>query len=371
MLSDLKTTASHWSAITSKYSGRNAGLSWGDAGPEIHRHINVKITGNPDMDWVAYTLAKHFKDRLPLAKCLSLGCGDGNLERKLSQYNAFQHFDAYDVAEGSLQEARKLAAENNLANIRYQVADINTIALPPGLYDSVWIHHAMHHFQALEHICWQIRQSLKPQGLLILNEYIGPSRFQFPSRQKEIMNLSLRLLPARYRVVMQEQVDQETGLAPFRKGARWVLLRLVDKLRDGALLEAIQRRLRAYKARARGQGSEKTTVVFPSRRDVITADPSEAVRSGEIVAILQRDFDIIEKKDWGGNILDFLLQGIAGHFSSEDPLSQDLLKMLMNIEDTLFHCGELKSDFAYIVARPKASGAVAGQAASSGTQPES
>lgn len=365
MPSDLKTTALHWSVITAKYSGRNAGLAWGDAGPEIHRHVNGRITGNPDIDWVAYTLDQHFGGRLPLARCLSLGCGDGNLERNLSQFNVFQHFDAYDAAEGSLQKARKLATEKHLDNISYHTADINAIALPAGVYDSVWIHHAMHHFEALEHICQQIRQSLKPKGLLILNEYVGPNRFQFPSRQKEIVNLCLRLLPAQYRAVMQEQVDLETGLAPFRKGARWFLSRLVDKCRDGDLMGVARRRLRAYNARARVQCTEKKAVDFPSCRDVIATDPSEAIRSEEIVEVLQRDFDIVEKKDWGGNILNSLLQGIAGRFSAEDPVSQDLLKMLIQIEDTLLQCGELKSDFAYIVARPKQIADVTGQAASS------
>jgi hypothetical protein len=98
---------------------------------------------------------------------------------------------------------------------------------------------------------------------------------------------------------------------------------------------------------------EKTTILFPSRRDVIRTDPSEAVRSDEIVAVLQRDFDIMEKKDWGGNVLQYLLAGIAGHFSAENELSQALLKMLFNVEDTLLKCGEFKSDFAYMVARPK------------------
>jgi SAM-dependent methyltransferase len=350
---DMKIIAQRWSEHTARFFGRNAGLFWWEAGPEIQRHINYKISGSPDTDWVAYTLNKYFGGRLPLDRCLSLGCGNGYLERRLAQFSAFRHCDAYDVAEGSLQEARRLAEEKGLTNISYYAADINSIALPAGVYDSVWIHSAMHHFEALEHVCRQISQSLKPEGLLILNEYIGPSRFQFPDRQKEIANLCLGLLPARYRIVMQEQIALEIDRTPFRKGARWFFSRLVDKLRDGDLIGVVRRRFHAYKARISNQDIEKKTVLFPSRRDVITADPSEAVRSEEIVEVLQRDFDVIEKKDWGGNVLQFLLAGIAGRFSTEDQLSQALLKMLINVEDTLLQAGEFKSDFAYIVARPK------------------
>lgn len=353
MKADINVTAQRWSDATARFSGRNAGVSWGDAGPEIHRHINSRISGSPDIDWVAYTLDKYFKGRLPLAKCLSLGCGDGNLERRLAQFGAFQHFDACDVAEGSLLEARKLAEEKHIANIHYYSADLNTIALPTGVYDSVWIHHSMHHVEALEHICQQISQSLKPGGLMILNEYIGPNRFQVSSRQKEVVDLCLKLLPARYRMVVQEQLDLEMDRSPFKKGAKWFFSRLIDKVRDGDLMGIVHRRLSAYMASARAQGLEKTSFAFPSRRDVISMDPSEAIRSEEIVEVLQRDFDIIEKKNWGGNVLHFLLSGIAGCFSAEDQLSQNLLKMLIAIEDTLLQCGEFKSDFAYIVARPK------------------
>lgn len=136
----METTAQHWSSHTASYTGRNAGLFWWEAGPELHRHIDWKITGNPVINWVPYTLSKYFGDRLPLARCLSLGCGDGFLERGLARCKAFDQCDAYDVAEGSLEIARKLATDEGFNNINYSCADINNIALPASTYDSVWIH---------------------------------------------------------------------------------------------------------------------------------------------------------------------------------------------------------------------------------------
>ncbi len=354
MATDTKITAQHWNNQTARFAGRKAGLSWGDAGPAIHHHINRRISGDSEIDWLVYTLNKYFSGRLPLANCLSLGCGSGVLERALAKHHVFQHCDACDVAEGALQEARRLAQENQLSTIRYYAADINKIELPAGVYDAVWIHHAMHHFEALEHICRQISQSLKPGGLLILNEYIGASHFQFPERQKEVINLCLGLLPAPYRTVMPEQIEMEMERTPFKKGVRWACSRLIDKVRDGDLINVICRRFKAYRSLATGRSTEKKSVIFPTRRDIIQIDPSEAVRSDEIEKVLQDDFEIVEKKDWGGNVLQFLLSGIAGRFSGEDPRSQDLLNMLITVENTLLACGEFKSDFSYIVARPKA-----------------
>ena len=84
-------------------------------------------------------------------------------------------------------------------------------------------------------------------------------------------------------------------------------------------------------------------------------DSSLAVRSGEIIKLLEQEFLIVEKKDWGGNIFQFLLADIAHNFSDDDPQAQAILKMLAQIEETLISTGTLRSDFAYIVASPKKS----------------
>ena len=63
-------------------------------------------------------------------------------------------------------------------------------------------------------------------------------------------------------------------------------------------------------------------------------------------------FEIVEYKPMDGSILQFLLADIAGNFADEE--GRKLLDMLFIIEDTLMAVGDLGSDFAYIVAAPKA-----------------
>jgi hypothetical protein len=188
--------------------------------------------------------------------------------------------------------------------------------------------------------------------LLILNEYVGPSRFDFPARQRELINICLRLLPGKYRVVTKESIDLELNRNPWNKGVGWFVRRLFDKVRDGDLVAVLKRRLTAFRAAKRGGLIIKDDLVLPSPRDVQASDPSEAVRSDEIVERLSRDFEIVARRDWGGNILQFLLADIAGNFATDDDNARALIQMLVNIEDTLIRCGELTSDFAYIVARP-------------------
>jgi hypothetical protein len=209
----------------------------------------------------------------------------------------------------------------------------------------------MHHFESLEYICQQIKQALRPDGLLILNEYIGCSRFQFSDRQREIVNLCLQLLPSKFRRLQQNAVEM-SGVQSVIRDKKRMLRRLADKIQDGSLIDAIRRRLLISKSKITGKEMEKVGIAFPTARDVIAADPSEAIRSGEIVNVLQQYFEIVEKKDLGGNILQFLLADIAGNFTDNSIEAQSLLTMLITIEETMLLCGEFTSDFAYVVCRP-------------------
>lgn len=349
---DLERTASHWEREGSWESGR--GFFWLEL-PSVQRWLNSRVSGHPDTDWKRYTLSRFFPGRLPLARCLSLGCGRGRVERQWAQRQAFLGCDAYDISPVSIADAAQEASRAGYDHIHYAVADINQIELLPACYDAVWAAGAVHHFERLEHVFAQVAQALKPGGLFILNEYVGPSRFQFPSAQRQAIQACLDLLPPAYR-----QLSAQVAQARLSDGGRQAVLpaglpqRLLDKWRDGDLLAAVGRRLRLLRAARAGAPLEKSTANLPTARSVIAVDPSEAVRSDEIVPLLRQYFDIVETKPLGGTILQFLLADIAGNFQQDETGAQ-LLEMLFAIEDALIDAGHLDSDFAYIVAAPKAS----------------
>jgi SAM-dependent methyltransferase len=226
------------------------------------------------------------------------------------------------------------------------VADLNTLPLEPSAYDLILGNGSVHHLKALEAVFAQIAQALTPQGLFVLNEYVGPTRFQFPQRQKDVIQACWQLLPPAYRQPLPAAVTEHRRVAEQRRSPLWYLRRLVEKARDGDLLPALRRRL----ALQRGEPAP-AALRFPSARDVAATDPSEAVRSADIVPVLKRYFDIVEFKPLGGTILQFLLADVAGNFRS--PEGERLLEMLFFIEDTLLETGALQSDFAYIVSRAR------------------
>jgi SAM-dependent methyltransferase len=336
----------YWSRrIEESDAGRkDTGKFWWNAGPDIYAYRNRRISGDPAVGWVEYTLQTHLADRLPLHRCLSLGCGGGRLERKLAGLGTFVHCDAYDASAGAVLQARQIASTQGY-DIEYYVADINTLELPAATYDAVWASQALHHFEALEHVCDQVNYALKPGGMLIVEEYAGPNRFQFPARQRELANLCLALLPTKYRRKVTATADRYLSLPRGRRLAS----RLVEKLKDGSLPRAVQRRIVAAWSRATGRPAEKTTIHFPTVADVVAIDPTEAVCSAQIVEVLRQKVEIVEERGWGGNILQFVLADIAGNFREGDPY----LKMLISIEEAMLEAGEFPDDHVYVVAQPR------------------
>lgn len=72
-----------------------------------------------------------------MARCLSLGCGRGQVEREWAARRAFLACDAYDISPASIADAVAAANADGCTSIHFAVADINQIELPPQTYDAV------------------------------------------------------------------------------------------------------------------------------------------------------------------------------------------------------------------------------------------
>ena len=262
-------------------------------------YIRPQISGDSGTSYLPYLFHRHV-DALPAARVLSLGCGGGNLERAMIDLGLAEQIDAFDVSPESIRLAKELAASAGMAErIGYAVADLDRIEVAPATYDVVIAKHALHHLENLEHIYDQVRLSLRPGGLLMFNEFVGPSRFQWSDLQLELMNELLEALPKRQRKA-----------APFLR------------------------------------------VVRPELEDMKTLDPSEAIRSAEVLPLLEERFEIVEYKPYGGTLLHILLSHVMAGFDLEDEHQRGILRLMFLHERTLIRHGVLPSDFACVVARP-------------------
>jgi ubiquinone/menaquinone biosynthesis C-methylase UbiE len=229
------------------------------------------------------------------------------LERHLAKLNAFKELDAVDIAPVSIEIAKQKAAEENIKGINYQCQNVEESGFPGEDYDAVFYNMSLHHIFNIEKILEQTKKVIKPNGFLFINEYIGPNRFDFTDREKEIIRAIYTLIPEKFRISLAQ--------ANF--------------------------------------GSIQKEIALPHPSEVARVDPSESVCSAQITPTIPKYFDIVEFNPIGGTVLQFLLQNIAGHFRQEDRDSLAVLDLIMKAEDTLIEINDLPSHFALIVAKPK------------------
>ncbi len=290
---------------------------WGDERKEHRKHnwlehpvarglINSRISGDPQIDTSTYWRRSFLQQ--PAALALSLGSGFGSFERDAIRNDLATRIDAFDVSDAAVAQARSYAEQAGMQDrVAYSVADVNALDLAPMHYEAVFGISSIHHVFDLETIFRNCRKTLKPGGLLFLDEYIGPSRFQLVAANVELINKLLRALPERYRRNAFENDDATN------------------------------------------------TYANPSIEWFENNDPSEAVRSAEIMSTLQYYFDVVDYRPYGGAILHMLLSGTAGNYDPENEADVALLRSFAIFEESLENAAMLNSHFAAIVARPKPS----------------
>jgi SAM-dependent methyltransferase len=290
-----KRVIKHWGS-----GGRFAG-QWFDV-PAVLERWATMVSGDPKVNFRQKVARTYLADGTH-RRALSLGCGFGHREREWAQLNVFDELTGIDIAPGAVEAARTAAVDAGISPdiLRYEVGDFSAGSLGQTTYDVIIVEHSLHHFTDVPGTVERIRAALAPGGLLVMDEYVGPSRFQWTSRQIEAADGLLRALPESYRA-----------------------------MRDGRLKRAVRR---------------------PSLLAMHIDDPSEAVESASIMPALRRTFAVTEEVGYGGAVLHPLLSNIAHNFVDDSPATASLLEVLFGAEDALLATGDVEHDFVAAVCR--------------------
>jgi len=255
---------------------REGGIRTWMSEPLVRRAINRRITGSEDLwplEW--------FRDELGgrvFERGVSLGCGDGALERDLRRKEICRTLVGIDLSEEALGRARNLAEEEGIDGIEYRRADFNHLDLGARGFDILFFHQALHHVENLEGCLSVCRAALSENGSIYLDEYVGPSRHEW-SRD---------------------------------------LLSEAEAIYDG-LPSRVRRRRR---------------LELP----IDWRDPSEAVRSSEILVEVSERFEIIERRPYGGNLLAVIYPHLDLEALAQDE-REEVLQELIDAEDDLLARG--------------------------------
>ncbi len=251
--------------------------------PEVKQRENERLTGDKQKTFDIYLNQTYFRGKSDL-KLLSVACGVGNREIRMAESGHFSEVVGIDLSKESIDEAKRKVIEKGVSNIRFEQADFYSLDLSASYFDVVLFYSSLHHFKNIELIAERTSKALKNDGLVVLCEYAGKNRLQFPMNQVAEMNRLLDIIPKQFKT----------------------------------------RYLTGY---------IKKTVYAPGFLRMIISDPSEAVESESIIPVIHSKFDLLEEKRIGGDLLMMVLKDIAHHFLNEDAEAKRVLERLFDEED--------------------------------------
>jgi SAM-dependent methyltransferase len=257
-----------------------------------HYHSRGLLDGLLWESWVRRRLGR------PALRSLDLGCGTGQKSFVVHAAGSTVETHGIDISADRVARAEQKRMARGIPG-NFRIADVNTATLTPGTYDLVFSCHSLHHIVALEHVMAQVHDALTPEGLFILEEFVGPTQFQWTDQQIAVVRALTALLPEDLRML------------------RW-----------GAV--------KPYEGR-------------PEVNDVIAASPFESIRSAEIVPMFRDFFDVIEIRNYGGTIQQLLYNGIVHNFTLQRRDAIDFVQSIFTIEDAMIDSGMLPSDFVLLV----------------------
>jgi SAM-dependent methyltransferase len=136
--------------------------------------------------------------KLKFERGLTLGCGAGRRERELVCRGVCRSFHGIDISEKAIATAREIAKEQELP-LTYEVADLNFVELPEKAFDLVVAQTCLHHVLFLERVAEQVWRSLKSDGYLWIDDFIGETQGQYDPKRLSIINRILAILPEKFR----------------------------------------------------------------------------------------------------------------------------------------------------------------------------
>lgn len=261
----------------------------------IVKRINRRVCGEPlpgMSSGLHRVAAERFADRLPFARGVSIGCGTGSKERNVIRSGLVQHFTLFELSSVAVEQGRAQAEQAGLsASMTFRMEDGLAAETREGVYDVVYWNNALHHmFDVKAALEWS-RRVLREGGVLLMDDFVGPTYSQWSDRLLQINNAVRAALPPQY-------------------------LRCPGRP-DLMLAPQVQR----------------TPVA-----SIMATDPSECADSGNILPEIMRIFPDAWVQKTGGGIYHLALNDILHNIVAAQ--DYDLLDKLLDLDDQCVEIGE-------------------------------
>lgn len=257
-----------------------------------------RLISDTNQHWLPWLFHDYFRDVERFDRVLSVCCGDGAHEIVMYKTGKVGHLRAFDVSEGAVRQAITRFQEAGVSADHYHidVGDANALEID-GPFDLVVAAGAVHHVTALEDLFKKVQRMIAPSGHFVMLEFVGQTRFQWTDQQIDLINRVLDAVDPKY-------------------------------LRD----------------------HRRVQFTRPTVDQMIALDPSEAVRSAEILGLIDRYFRVEYRRDCNGTIMHQLYPLLNarladGHHEDFD----SIIRLVLTLEDAMVRSGALPADFSFLV----------------------
>jgi SAM-dependent methyltransferase len=274
---------------------------WWDS-PVIIRHINAIVNGEP-IDGFSMGLINRAKsllgNRLPLEKGISIGCGNGAKEMQLIGQGLVESFDLFELSDDRIAKGRLLAKDQGIEdNINFVKGDAFSLITLNEKYDLVHWNNSLHHMMDVHYAVSWSRKVLKTGGLFYMDDFVGPSRFQWPDRQLAIASEIRRSL----------------------RGTKYLRNPVRNSLFSRKFLPC--------------------RLTRPDLEAMRLSDPSEAADSEQILPGIAKQFPEAEIIKTGGIVYSLALKDVIANFDESLEKDRRILQSLLDLEIPCINKGE-------------------------------
>lgn len=190
--------------------------------PIIHAYVSLKAWGNLAQH-ADVVIAETRSRTAPGDQVMAVACRQADLETAVADALPDRQFTVFDPDAARVQASRARASERGVSNITFSAAEPGKLPAASGTCALLLLLYAMHRVEDLERAWGECFRALAPGGSVLVQDYVGPSGFAWPSTQAEAAERALRtLVPEIHRThhsavgsdLAARLRSEEDGLAP-------------------------------------------------------------------------------------------------------------------------------------------------------------
>lgn len=269
----------------------------------LYRYLVCKpLTGIPTSESYDFLMRSIFNLVTPKL-VLAVGSGLGFAEQRLVSEGIVERIEAYELSSVAVASANERLVAAGLADrMVMHAGNVIDAGLEENSFDAVFVNAALHHFFNVEEMMDLFYKVLKPGGILVYNEYVGPDHHMYHDKVMATLDKINDCLDEKFRYdVLRNEIR---SLVP-RATLEWML----------------------------------------------EMDPSEGVHASKILPLTYQKFDVVQRFDFGGTLMRPFWVGILNNFDFTDYKDQTIARLIGLIEELLIDSGEIPNYHTIVAAR--------------------